>query len=104
MVACVQLKAFYRLSPPVFSDVYTGRILAKDEAAGIYGTGHNSVVNAQGTDDWYIVYHRRPIPNQDRDHRVTCIDRLEFDAEGLMKRRDMSANDVPIDESERRYG
>jgi uncharacterized protein len=27
----------------------------------------------------------------------------EFDAGGLMRRRDMSANDVPITESERRY-
>ena len=27
----------------------------------------------------------------------------EFDDDGLMRRRDMSANDVPIDESERRY-
>lgn len=28
----------------------------------------------------------------------------EFDEEGLMRRRDMSANDVPISESERRIG
>jgi nuclear transport factor 2 (NTF2) superfamily protein len=28
----------------------------------------------------------------------------EFDEEGLMSRRDMSANDVPILESQRRYG
>lgn len=27
----------------------------------------------------------------------------EFDEEGLMRRRDMSANDYPIHESERRY-
>jgi nuclear transport factor 2 (NTF2) superfamily protein len=27
----------------------------------------------------------------------------EFNAEGLMRRRDMSANDVPISEAERRY-
>jgi len=27
----------------------------------------------------------------------------EFDAAGLMRRRDMSANDIPIRESERRY-
>jgi hypothetical protein len=27
----------------------------------------------------------------------------EFDAHGLMRRRDMSANDLPIHESERRY-
>jgi nuclear transport factor 2 (NTF2) superfamily protein len=27
----------------------------------------------------------------------------EFDVDGLMRRRDMSANDIPIDESERRF-
>lgn len=27
----------------------------------------------------------------------------EFDEDGLMRRRDMSANDIPIQESERRY-
>jgi nuclear transport factor 2 (NTF2) superfamily protein len=27
----------------------------------------------------------------------------ESDENGLMRRRDMSANDIPIDESERRY-
>ena len=27
----------------------------------------------------------------------------EFDADGLMRRRDMSANDIPIDASERRF-
>ena len=27
----------------------------------------------------------------------------EFDDDGLMRRRDMSANDIPIEESERRY-
>ena len=28
----------------------------------------------------------------------------EFDPDGLMRRRDMSANDIPIDQSERRIG
>lgn len=46
------------------------------------GAGHHSVLNIPGTDDWYAVYHRRPIPNEDRDHRVTCIDRMYFDEEG----------------------
>ncbi|WP_152426486.1 glycoside hydrolase family 43 protein [Cesiribacter andamanensis] len=46
------------------------------------GAGHHSVINIPDTDDWYMVYHRRPIPNQDRDHRVTCIDRMYFDQEG----------------------
>jgi len=58
-----------------------GAILEKDDAVAT-GAGHNSVLHPPGTDDWYIVYHRRPIPNQGRDHRVSCIDRLEFDEAG----------------------
>ena len=46
------------------------------------GAGHHSVLHLPDTDDWYIVYHRRPIPNEDRDHRVTCIDRMQFGEEG----------------------
>lgn len=59
---------------------YRGVILKKDESQGILGTGHNSVLNVPGTDDWYFVYHRFGIPNGDGTHRVTCIDRLKFDA------------------------
>lgn len=58
-----------------------GTILQRDEAIAT-GAGHNSVICVPGSDDWYIVYHRRPIPNLGRDHRVTCIDRLRFDADG----------------------
>jgi beta-xylosidase len=49
------------------------------------GAGHHSVLNIPGTDDWYIVYHRRPIPNKDRDHRVVCIDRMYFNEDGTIK-------------------
>lgn len=49
------------------------------------GAGHNSVIQKPGTDDWYIVYHRRPIPNEGRDHRVTCIDVMEFNEDGTIK-------------------
>ncbi len=61
-----------------------GTVLEKDAAIAT-GAGHNSIINKPGTDDWYIVYHRRPIPNEGRDHRVTCIDRLEFDDDGTIK-------------------
>lgn len=60
-----------------------GTILQKDDAIAT-GAGHNSVIHAPGTDDWYIVYHRRPIPNEGRDHRVSCIDRLEFAEDGTI--------------------
>jgi len=49
------------------------------------GAGHHSVLNIPGTDDWYIVYHRRPIPNQGRDHRVVCIDRMCFNEDGTIQ-------------------
>jgi beta-xylosidase len=61
-----------------------GTILESDEKVAT-GAGHNSVMNIPGTDNWLIVYHRRPIPNEDRDHRVTCIDKLEFNDDGTIK-------------------
>ncbi len=36
-------------------------------------------------------------------YRTHGNEHWEFDEEGLMRRRDMSANDIPIEESERRY-
>lgn len=65
---------------------YHGVILKKDTSKGILGTGHNSILNVPGTDEWYMVYHRFGIPNGDGTHRVTCIDRLTFDSStGLMQ-------------------
>jgi arabinoxylan arabinofuranohydrolase len=67
-------------------------VIAKDEPNGIYGTGHNSVINAQGTDDWFIVYHRFTRPkgiemgNAAGFHRETCIDQMTFDEEGNIQR------------------
>ncbi len=39
----------------------------------------------------------------DQWYRTHGNEHWEFDEEGLMRRRDMSANDIPIEESERRY-
>ncbi|GAA5180346.1 hypothetical protein GCM10023322_12440 [Rugosimonospora acidiphila] len=64
---------------------YRGVILRKDVTQGILGTGHDSVVNVPGTDDWYVAYHRFAIPDGDGYHRETTIDRLEFNADGTIK-------------------
>ena len=61
-----------------------GDVLESDSRIGT-GAGHHSVLNIPDTDDWYIVYHRRPIPNEDRDHRVICIDRMYFNDDGTIK-------------------
>ena len=47
--------------------------------------GHHSVLHVPGSDDYYIVYHRRPLGDNARDHRVTCIDRMEFDQDGYIR-------------------
>lgn len=46
------------------------------------GAGHNSVINIPGTDDWYIIYHRRPLTETHGNSRMTCIEKMEFDADG----------------------
>lgn len=56
------------------------------------GAGHHSVVNIAG--DAYIVYHRRPIPNKDRDHRVVCMDRLYFNEDGTIREVKMTFSGV----------
>jgi len=57
-------------------------VLAKDTAAGILGTGHSSVVQVPGRDEWYIAYHRFHIPGGDGTHREVCIDRMTFNSSG----------------------
>ncbi|MFF4524751.1 family 43 glycosylhydrolase [Streptomyces bluensis] len=66
-----------------------GTILSKRPEYGILATGHHSVVNAPGTDDWYMVYHRFALngpgkPGGDGTHRETTIDRMKFAADGTI--------------------
>ena len=70
-----------------------GTILESDKTIAT-GAGHNSVINIPNTDQWFIVYHRRPIPNKGRDHRVVCIERLEFNEDGTIKEVKMTFEGV----------
>lgn len=58
-----------------------GRILDQD-ASIARGAGHHSVIRNPRKDEWYMVYHRRPLNETDRNARVTCIDRMYFDKAG----------------------
>jgi len=49
------------------------------------GAGHHSVLNVPGTDEWYVVYHRRPLTETSANNRVTCIDRMYFDEKGFIQ-------------------
>lgn len=66
-------------------------ILIQDAANEIYGTAHNSVLQIPGKDQWYIVYHRINKNFIARDkapgiHREVCIDKMEFNGDGTIKR------------------
>ncbi|RYG58279.1 arabinan endo-1,5-alpha-L-arabinosidase, partial [bacterium] len=61
-----------------------GTILKRDENIAT-GAGHHSLLQVPGTQDWYIIYHRRPLSETNGNHRVTCIDKIFFDENGLIK-------------------
>lgn len=65
----------------------TSTILEGDTEHGT-GAGHHSVV--RHGDDFYIIYHRHPLGATDGNNRVVCIDRLEFDSDGLIRPVKMS--------------
>ncbi len=59
------------------------KILQQDPQVAT-GAGHHSVIQVPGKDEWYIVYHRRPLTETDGNHRETCIDVMSFDEKGLI--------------------
>ncbi|MCL3780098.1 arabinan endo-1,5-alpha-L-arabinosidase [Prolixibacteraceae bacterium JC049] len=61
-----------------------GKILKQDEKVG-RGAGHHSVIKHPKKDKWYMVYHRRPLSETDKNSRVTCIDEMHFDENGYIK-------------------
>jgi beta-xylosidase len=61
-----------------------GTILQQDPRVAT-GAGHHSVITHPSTGETFIVYHRRPLGETDRNSRVVCIDRLTFDADGRIE-------------------
>ena len=82
----------YGTSNSIYGPItYQYTILSKDTGNGILGTGHHSIVKVPGKDEYYIAYHRFGTPLSDYPsgkgyNRETCIDKLEFGADGLMKK------------------
>lgn len=65
-------------------------ILQQDPSLQIFGTGHHSVLNVPGTDQWYMVYHRFTRPEGIKMglsggyNRETCIDPMYFNPDGTI--------------------
>lgn len=88
-------KVAYGIADSPFGPFKKLDTVLKSDPAIATGAGHHSVVNIPGTDDWYIFYHRRPIPNQGRDHRMVCIDRMHFNTDGTIQPVKMTWEGVP---------
>jgi beta-xylosidase len=54
----------------------------------VVGTGHHSVIQAPGTDSWYIFYHRHAIPGGSGYRRETCIADMGFEPDGRIRKVD----------------
>lgn len=66
-------------------------ILQQVQKHQIFGTGHHSVLNVPGTDEWHMVYHRFTRPEGVKMglsggyNREVCIDKMEFNEDGTIK-------------------
>ena len=64
---------------------YKGCLLETNSDGTIHGPGHHSIL-VDG-DEYYIVYHRHNNPHSIHGfHRQICIDRIEFDTNGNIKK------------------
>ena len=63
-------------------------VIQKDVEKEILATGHNSVIQVPGKDEWYLVYHRFTRPKGEAMgraagyHREVSIDSLKFNEDG----------------------
>ena len=71
-----------------------GKVLQQDAKVAT-GAGHHSVMHDAKRDEWYIVYHRRPLGEKAANHRVTCIERMYFDEQGMIKPIELSFDGTP---------
>ena len=77
-----------RLYGPV---TYHYPVLEKRPDDGIMGTGHHCIMKEWGKDSYVVAYHRFALPLSAYPegkgfHRETCIDKVEFDENGMMKK------------------
>jgi alpha-L-arabinofuranosidase len=71
-----------------------GKILQQNPEVA-RGAGHHSVFRIPDTDEYYIVYHRRPLNTTNGNHREVCIDRMYFNPDGTIKPVEITFKGVP---------
>jgi hypothetical protein len=69
-------------------------ILSPDDNVA-QGTGSNGVINVPDTDEWYMVYHRRPLGDDAANDRNVCIDKMVFNDDGSISPVTITTDGVP---------
>ncbi|GGH85976.1 beta-xylosidase [Pullulanibacillus pueri] len=85
--------AYAMSSSPIGPFHRVGKILQQNPQVAT-GAGHHGMIQIPNTDDWYIVYHRRPLSETDANHREVCIDRLFFTEDGRIRPVDITLEGV----------
>ncbi|MGB3780294.1 MAG: family 43 glycosylhydrolase, partial [Tunicatimonas sp.] len=77
---------------PVGPWTYQGQVLS---SGGTYtGPGHHGILKMPSCDEYYIIYHR--YENEDYSTRRVAIDRMYFNADGSIRRVQMTDNGVLV--------
>ncbi|SEM72702.1 Glycosyl hydrolases family 43 [Paenibacillus sp. OV219] len=76
--------AYAKATSPLGPFERVGKILQQNPAVAT-SAGHHGMIQVPDTDEWIIVYHRRPLTETDRNHRVVCLDRMEFEEDGSIR-------------------
>lgn len=89
-------KVAYAISDSLFGPhERIGEIISPDPKIAM-GAGHHSVLQTP-SGNWYAIYHRRPVGINTRDHRETCIEKMEFNADGTIKPITLTLEGVEAD-------
>ncbi|WP_221420266.1 glycoside hydrolase family 43 protein [Fulvivirga sp. M361] len=78
-------KVAYAIADSPFGPFERIGIVLQQDPEIATGAGHHSMIKVPGKDEWYIVYHRRPLTETHHNHRVICIEKMQFDDNGFIK-------------------
>lgn len=86
-------KVMYATSSSVTGPFVPQGIMLHSDATTAYGPGHNGIVKAPNSEDWYIFYHKRYLNKPDWDARVLAFDKFAFSADNRIIPVEMTVAD-----------
>ena len=75
----------YAIADSPYGPFNREEVILQQDSTIATGAGHHSVIHIPDTEEYYIVYHRRPLGETASSHRATCVDKMEFDENGKIK-------------------